>query len=209
MSGDESYVLKEHIPNSTQSFLGFHLSKPCLTPAQIPNAVRCFDVHAKHNKRKALHPLSLESLGEALHVVLERTVVGQELNVSTIDLDATSSLLLQVLLATERGEAPVLGDDDLLATGELVLGAAESLESSGLVCFDLSAHHGSVCKCCVDAGSRLDVLESRVRRLMMIWPMLTRATVPLGLPQAPRIPVCSLSAPAQDNILLIRTTWKG
>lgn len=43
----------------------------------------------------------------------------------------------------------------------------------------------------------------------MIWPMLTRATVPLGLPQAPRIPVCSLSAPAHDNILLIRTTWKG
>lgn len=37
--------------------------------------------------------------------------------------------------------------------------------------------------------------------------MLTRATEPLGLPQAPRIPVCSLSAPAQDNILLMRTTW--
>lgn len=43
----------------------------------------------------------------------------------------------------------------------------------------------------------------------MIWPMLTRATVPFGLPQAPRIPVCNLSAPAQDNILLIRTTWYG
>lgn len=39
--------------------------------------------------------------------------------------------------------------------------------------------------------------------------MLTRATVPLGLPQAPRIPVCNLSAPAHDNILLIRTTWYG
>lgn len=39
--------------------------------------------------------------------------------------------------------------------------------------------------------------------------MLTRATVPLGLPQAPRIPVCSLSAPAHDNILLMRTTWYG
>ena len=39
--------------------------------------------------------------------------------------------------------------------------------------------------------------------------MLTRATVPLGLPHAPLIPVCSLSAPAQDNILLIRTTWYG
>lgn len=39
--------------------------------------------------------------------------------------------------------------------------------------------------------------------------MFTRATVPFGLPQAPRIPVCSLSAPAHDNILLIRTTWYG
>jgi hypothetical protein len=39
--------------------------------------------------------------------------------------------------------------------------------------------------------------------------MLTRATVPLGLPQAPRIPVCSLSAPAHDNILLMRITWNG
>lgn len=39
--------------------------------------------------------------------------------------------------------------------------------------------------------------------------MLTRATLSYGLPKAPRIPVCSLSAPAQDNILLIRTTWYG
>ena len=29
------------------------------------------------------------------------------------------------------------------------------------------------------------------------------------VPHAPRIPVCSLSAPAHDNILLIRTTWYG
>lgn len=68
-------------------------------------------------------------------------MVGQELNVSTIDLDATSSLLLQVLLAAKRGEAPVLGDNDLLATGELVLRAAEGLESSSLVCFGLSVHN--------------------------------------------------------------------
>ncbi|CAO3682303.1 unnamed protein product [Rhizopus stolonifer] len=39
--------------------------------------------------------------------------------------------------------------------------------------------------------------------------MLTRATRPLGLPKAPRIPCCNLSAPAHDNILLIRVTWKG
>lgn len=84
-------------------------------------------------QEKSVQSLSLESLGEALHVVRKRTVVGQELNVGTVDLDAASSLLLQVLLAAERGETPVLGDNDLLATGELVLGAAEGLKSSGLV----------------------------------------------------------------------------
>ncbi|KAK9570770.1 hypothetical protein V6Z79_010278 [Aspergillus fumigatus] len=52
-------------------------------------------------------------------------------------------------------------------------------------------------------------LESRVRTDRMIWPMFTRATVPWGLPKAPRIPVWRRSAPAQDNILLIRMTWKG
>lgn len=60
-------------------------------------------------------------------------MVGQELHVGTVHLDAASSLLLQVLLATERGEAPVLGDDDLLATGELVLGSAKGLEGGGTV----------------------------------------------------------------------------
>ena len=70
------------------------------------------------------------------------------------------------------------------------------------------------------------------RMLMMGCPMWTRATVPWGLPKAPLIPVWSLkmvnnnsfkyklniktrlslfylSAPAHDNILLMRTTWKG
>ncbi len=54
---------------------------------------------------------------------------------------------------------------------------------------------------------QVDVRLSRVLTESKIWPMFTRATVPLGLPQAPRIPVCSLSAPAHDNILLMRTTW--
>jgi hypothetical protein len=39
-----------------------------------------------------------------------------------------------LFFAVERSEAPVLGDDDLLATRELVLGSAESLESSGTIC---------------------------------------------------------------------------
>lgn len=77
--------------------------------------------------------LSSESIGEALHVVSKVAVVGKELNISAVDLDTASSLGLEVLLAAKGGETPVLGDDDLLATGELVLGAAESLESSSAV----------------------------------------------------------------------------
>lgn len=84
-------------------------------------------------QEKNVQPLSLESIGEALHVVLKRSVVGQELNVGAVDLDATSSLLLQVLFAAKRGEAPVLRNDNLLATRELVLGAAEGLKSGSLV----------------------------------------------------------------------------
>jgi len=48
-------------------------------------------------------------------------VVAQELNISTIDQNLSSSLLLHVFFAAERSEAPVLGDNDLLATRELVL----------------------------------------------------------------------------------------
>ena len=63
--------------------------------------------------------LLLESLGEAAHVVLESTLVAEELNVSTVDPDLALLALLDVLLALEGSETPVLGDDDLLATGEL------------------------------------------------------------------------------------------
>lgn len=63
--------------------------------------------------------LLLESVGEAAHVVLESTLVAEELNVGTIDPDLALLALLDVLVALEGGETPVLGDDDLLATREL------------------------------------------------------------------------------------------
>lgn len=75
--------------------------------------------------------LRLESVGEAAEVVGEFTVVGEELDVGTVDLDATGSLLLEVLLTSEGGEAPVLGDNDLLSARELVLGSSEGLEGVG------------------------------------------------------------------------------
>ena len=128
--------------------------------------------------------LGLEGVGEAAHVVGEGTLGAEELDVGTVDADLALLALLDVLLATKGGETPVLGDDDLLATGELVLGATESLNDVGADCMFLLV-------ICVgwQMRKRRDLRESRVRQDRMIWPMLTRATRPLGLPNAPRIPV--------------------
>lgn len=84
-------------------------------------------------RRRNILRLGRESVGETANVVLDGTVVGEELNVSTVDLDTAGSLALEVVLAAERGETPVLGDDDLLATRELVLGSSESLKSQTTV----------------------------------------------------------------------------
>ena len=89
-------------------------------------------------------------------------MVGEELDVGTIDLDTTRSLLLQVLLTAERGEAPVLGDDDLLATGELVLRSSQSLKS------DSTVWHMKLASGSIRERADLHILESRVRTLMMI-----------------------------------------
>lgn len=84
-----------------------------------------------------------EGSGEALDVLLKGTVGRQELDVSTVGEQLALSLALEVFLAAERGEAPVLGDNDLLAARELVLRATESLEGkttvySSLATFSLS-----------------------------------------------------------------------
>jgi hypothetical protein len=63
----------------------------------------------------------LESGRKALDVVGKVTLVAEELNVGTVDLDLASLAGLDVLLALEGSETPVLGDDDLLATGELAM----------------------------------------------------------------------------------------
>lgn len=57
----------------------------------------------------------------------------EELDVSTVLEELALLAELEVLLAADGGEAPVLGDNDLLATGELVLRAAEGLESGSTV----------------------------------------------------------------------------
>lgn len=61
-------------------------------------------------------------------------MVAEELDIGTVILDTTGGLALEVVLTAERSEAPVLGDNDLLATGKLVLRAAEGLEGKSTVC---------------------------------------------------------------------------
>jgi len=60
-------------------------------------------------------------------------VVGQELDVGTVGLDLTSSSSIGVLFSPQWGETPVLGDDDLLATWELVLRSSESFDGGSTV----------------------------------------------------------------------------
>ena len=69
---------------------------------------------------KATNSSGSERLGEFAHVGCQYTVGPQELNVCSVNLYLTSLALLEVLVAAQGGEAPVLGDDDLLAAREPV-----------------------------------------------------------------------------------------
>jgi len=83
----------------------------------------------KHTSNLSLSRLLLsEGLWEATNVVREFSVVGEELNVSTINLDTTLLSQLHILVPTKRSESPVLGHDDLLSTRELVLRASKCLD---------------------------------------------------------------------------------
>lgn len=72
-------------------------------------------------------------LREAADVVLDLAPVAQELNVGTVHQDTTLLLQLNVLVPSQRSESPVLADDDLLATRELVHRSTESLDGSSSV----------------------------------------------------------------------------
>ena len=65
--------------------------------------------------------LRLKRCREQSHIALNRPLIPQELHISPIDLDFAFLTHRDVVVATEGREAPVLGDDDLLATGEFVL----------------------------------------------------------------------------------------
>jgi hypothetical protein len=95
---------------------------------------------------------SLESTGETLDVALDCALVPQELNVGTIDQNAALLLEFDILVASERSETPVLADDDLLATGELVHGSSKGLDGSSTMC--VSSSDGKENLANVDTGDR-------------------------------------------------------
>lgn len=57
----------------------------------------------------------------------DHSLVGDQVAVDTVVLQAALCAVLQEVVARERGEAPLVAGDDLLAAGELELGAAHGL----------------------------------------------------------------------------------
>ena len=110
-------------------------------------------------------------------------MVVNVLDVRTVRDETTEFLGFLIFFTGELGEAPLVRNDNLWRPGNLYLQRRR-------------------------ASMTVALLASLVRTEIKTWPMSTRATVPTGLPKAPRIPVCKRSAPAQLNILLIRKTWK-
>ena len=78
--------------------------------------------------------LCLESLWEPPDIALNRPMVPQELHIRPVDQQLPSGTLLEVFFAAQRGEAPILADDDLLAAREFVLRAAEGFDGCCAVC---------------------------------------------------------------------------
>jgi hypothetical protein len=63
------------------------------------------------------------------------------LNVGTVVDDLLVPLEGLVVRSVERGETPLLGDDDLLSTWELVSSSSEGLDDDGLVGIPASNGH--------------------------------------------------------------------
>lgn len=66
-------------------------------------------------------------------IVGEGTTLGKVLDVATIGLETAGLTGLEELLAGKLGETPLLGDNDALLAGELVLGTTKSLHDDGAV----------------------------------------------------------------------------
>ena len=111
-----------------------------------------------------------------MRLALNATVLGDILGDITINNQATVSSHGLILLTGVLGEAPFLGDDDLLAAGELHSTSSHYRERST---------YSALRRASRTAGAQASVERTE----MMGSPMLTRATRPSGLPKECLIPV--------------------
>lgn len=91
---------------------------------------RCTTVYQVAESITDIHLSLVLVVRELSQVLLKVTLLGQELNVSTVVLDLTVSLLGDVLFSVKRSETPLLGDNDLLLTWELVSGSSQTLDNN-------------------------------------------------------------------------------
>jgi hypothetical protein len=103
--------------------------KQMITNPRNHNEGNCSFI-VKDSSTKVTNYLSTESLAE---VGVKRTLAGEVLDVATIVSDLAVGASLNEFFAGQLGETPVLGDNDLLLTRELVLAASKSFNDSSLV----------------------------------------------------------------------------
>ena len=82
-------------------------------------------IHSPILPHTLICPLCLSFLSERIrepaHVLLKRAMVLQELHICSIIQDLSCRTLLKIFLTTERREAPIFADDNLLAAREFIL----------------------------------------------------------------------------------------
>ena len=81
---------------------------------------------------------------------VKRTAAGEPTHVDAVRDEAAEALPLLVVILIELGEAILLGDVNLLASGELELGATQGLDGDGgllLLCADRQDHLANAGSC--------------------------------------------------------------
>lgn len=104
------------------------------------SSLRSLLATARYARWAQLHPFIIHRLNRDSVVIGElgkrlgqRTLLGEELDESSVLLDLSVLSSGHVLLSVEVGETPLLGDDDLLLAGELVSASSQTLDNGGLV----------------------------------------------------------------------------
>ncbi|GIX63528.1 molecular chaperone, putative [Babesia caballi] len=103
-------------------------SSPNGIPPQDVESNTCINSGSRRDYLRVQGDVDVRQLREDL---AEGTVGRDPLDVDTLVLKPALRLVLEVVLPGELGETPVVGDEDLLPAGELVLGPAQRLDRLG------------------------------------------------------------------------------